>query len=143
MNGRGADDGEGASRPPSVRDSMNTEGQRPTPVRLAMDAQREEREPRELPSTRVRRTDDEEWIVRVEGRTDTGGPRDAGAPLLYLTFARAEEPEERVRETVHVGRSLETLSETELLEALDEARPYDPDWERSDLFAGTRKKRGG
>ena len=143
-SGNGGKTGGSSSRPPSAREAMGGEGQRPTPVRLSMDAEREEPEPRDPPSTSIQRGEDEEWIVRVEGRTETGGPGDAGAPLLFLTFARADEPDNRIRETVRVGRRLDGLSETELLAALEDARPYEGgEWERSDLFAGTRKKRGG
>lgn len=143
MSGNDEGTSEGPERPPSADDSGAGEGQRPTPVRLSMDAQREDPEPIEPPCTRVRRRDDEEWVVRVEGRTETGGPEDAGAPLLFLTFARAEDPQTRIREIVRVGRRLDALSEAELLDALDDARPYEGEgWERSDLFAGTRKKRG-
>lgn len=133
---------DGPRRPPSVRDSLGTEAQKPTPVREAMDATRDEPEPVELPSVHLSR-DDEEWIVRVEGRTHAGVPGDSGAPLLLLTFARAETPHERVLETLHVGRRLDRLSERQLLAALAGAHPYDGDWEPGDLFPGTRKGRKG
>lgn len=143
MSGDDRRDAESPSRPPSVRDTLGEEDARPTPVRLSMDAQRDEPEPREPPSTRLRRGEDEEWIVRAEGWAVTGGEGDAGAPLLFLTFARADDPERRLLEAVRVGRTLEDLGEDELLAALDDARPYEgAEWERSDLFAGTRRKGG-
>jgi hypothetical protein len=107
-----------------------------------MEPGREEPEPAELLSTRVTR-DDGEWIVRVEGRGKAGGSADAGVPLLFLTFARASEPDERVYEAVRVARRLDGLGEAEILSALGEARPYRRDWTRSDLFEGTRRPRGG
>lgn len=137
----GSDD-DGPRRPRSVRDSLGSESQRPTPVREAMDAGREEPQPVELPSVQVTR-DDQVWIVRVEGRAETGGPDDPGVPLLFLTFSRAEAPEKRVYEALQVGRRLDRLTEAQLLAALEEARRYDSDWERSDLFPGTRKGRRG
>lgn len=135
-----------AGRDAGGRDAADEAGDRPTPVRVSMDAQRDAPEPREPPSRRLRRGEEEreeEWIVRVEGRAETGGAGDVGTPLLFLTFARSDDPERRLRETIRVGRSLAGLSEMELQEALDGARPFEGDWERSDLFAGTRKKRGG
>lgn len=133
-------------RPSSARDAMEGEGSRPTPVRLAMDAERQTPDPVDLPSRTFSTggEEDEEWIVRVEGRAETGGVHDRGAPLLFLTFARSGEPEERVLEAIRVGRHLADLSEGALREALAAARPFEGrDWERSPLFPGTRTRRGG
>lgn len=151
MRDDGKDTGEDGRRPTPARDAAGGDaggggGDRPTPVRVSMDAQRDASEPREPPSRRLGLGEgerEEEWIARVEGRAETGGAGDTGVPLLFLTFARADDPERRLRETIRVGRSLAGLSEMELEAALAEARPFEGDWERSDLFAGTRKKRGG
>lgn len=104
----------------------------PTPVREAMDAVPPaigSASPTELPSRTFRagEDEDEEWIVRLSGVTVTGLPTDTGAPLVHLTFFRAEEPETPVREAVGVGETLEDLAEDELRDHLGRARPVDAD----------------
>lgn len=134
------------ARPAPVRQRTPTgededdDPERPTPVRQAMEAEREEPPPVEAPSLRFFR-EDEEWIVRVEGRTRSGRREDAGAPLLLLSFARAEDPDRRLREAVGIGRSLETLTPGELGRLLDASRPYREEWEGSELFPETRRDR--
>lgn len=95
----------------------------------------------EAPTASFRR-DDEEWIATVAGRTRSGGRADPGVALLFLTFARADEPDEPLFELLRPGRRLEDFSEDQLTTFLDEARPYEAEWERSRLFPGTRKERG-
>ena len=131
--------------PASVRDtddeaSDDGSSSRPTPVRLAMEPERETLQPIETPTLHFEQ-DGEEWIAREEGRTVAGFRNDGGAPLIFVTFARAEEPERRLREIVAVGRSLETLDPGRLGVLLHDARPYDDAWEGSELFPETRKSR--
>lgn len=134
------------ARPTPVRQRSTTKGdedddpERPTPVRAAMEAEREEPPPVEPPSLRFFR-EDEEWIVRVEGRTTSGRREDVGAPLLLLSFARAEAPDRRLREAVGIGRSLEALPPGELGRLLDASRPFREEWEGSELFPETRRDR--
>lgn len=134
------------ARPTPVRQRNATEGdedddpERPTPVRQAMEAEREEPPPLEPPSLRFFR-EDEEWIVRVEGRTSSGRREDPGAPLLLLSFARAEDPDRRLREVVGIGRSLEALTPGELGRLLDASRPFQEEWEGGELFPETRRDR--
>lgn len=136
-----------SARPTPVRKRESASGEggdedpdRPTPVRQAMEAEREEPPPVEAPSLRFFR-EDEEWIVRVEGRTTSGRREDAGAPLLLLSFARAEDPDRRLREVVGAGRTLEALGPDQLGRLLDASRPYREDWQGSELFPETRRDR--
>lgn len=135
------------ARPKSVRqrdatapEAEDDDPERPTPVRQAMEVEREEPPPVEPPSLRFLR-EDEEWIVRVEGRTRSGRREDAGAPLLLLSFARAEDPERRLREAVGIGRTLESLTPGDLGRLLDASRPYREEWEGTELFPETRRDR--
>lgn len=141
---------EAPARPLSVRESLPDRGPRPprpaparpTPVRKAMGPERVE-EPPEAPTVPFRHGE-EEWVARVVGRALTGLPPDPGrAPLLLLSFARADAPDEPVLEAVRVGRRLDDLSEDDLSDALAAARPHRGDqWERGELFPDTRKDRG-
>ena len=136
------------ARPRSVRESLG-EGEggaadgRPTPVRATM-APEPAQEPVEQP-TRAFQRGDEAWVARVEGRSRTGLPGDPGrAPLLLVSFAREGTGERPELEVLRVGRTLEGLTEDELLEGLDRARPYrGPQAEREELFAETRKGHPG
>ena len=130
-------------RPPSVRDLMGPSGtDRPVSVRDGTDSGRDEPVEIEVPSASLSRGD-EKWIVRVVGRAVARAGSRSGTPLLLLTFARESDPDVRVYEVLRVGRRLDALSETELLEALESATPYDADWGPLDLFAGTRRQKGG
>ena len=82
------------------------------------------------------------WRVRVEGRTITGHPPDAGASLLFLTFARDETPDAREREVLAVAGELDGLSDPELETLFRRARPYAPPSESEEIFPGTRRSRG-
>lgn len=97
---------------------------RPTPVRVAMDAPPpgDSRPTEALPSRRFEARD-EEWIVRITGRTMTGTRPDPGALLMHLTFFRAEEPESPVRELLTVNRPLDALYPEDLDEFLERSRP--------------------
>ena len=148
QGGRGRS-GSGAPRPARAgrgggsREEDDDE-KRPTPVRAAMGVAREETQPREVP-TRAFPSEAEEgegWIVREAGRTSSGQPTDPSAPLIFLTFARADEPDTPVREALAVGRSLEGLTEAELEAVLERARPLAPKTEPEEIFPGTRRSRG-
>lgn len=116
------------SRPqPAEADEEATEDDappaRPTPVRVAMDAPPpgDSRPAETLPSRRFE-VGEEEWVVRVSGRTITGTRPDAGALLMQLTFYRSEAPETPVRELLTVERPLEALYEEDLEEFLERSR---------------------
>lgn len=100
----------------------------PTPVREVMDAVPQEigpASPTELPSRRFEGEEGEAWIARLSGITVTGLPADAGAPLMHLTFFRADEPEAPVRAALGVGKALDDLGEEELRDRLRRARRVD------------------
>ncbi len=84
---------------------------------------------------------DEEWIVRVEGRSETGRASDRGASLLLLSFARAHEPDLKVLEALVPARQLDDLPPEQLREALKAAGPYVEEWSGRSFFGGTRKGR--
>lgn len=124
-------------RPPSVRDLMGPAGtDRP------VSAREDEAVEVEAPSVALSRGS-EEWIVRVEGRAVARAGSATGTPLLLLTFARETDPDVRVYEALRVGRRLDALSEADLLGALESATPYEAEWNPLDLFAGTRRQKGG
>ena len=85
---------------------------------------------------------DEQWIVRVEGRSETGRASDRGASLLLLSFARAQEPDRRVLEALVPARQLDDLHPVQLRAALSAAGPYVAEWRGRSFFGGTRKGRG-
>lgn len=97
---------------------------RPTPVRVAMDTPPpgDSRPTEALPSRRFQ-LGDEEWIVRITGRTVTGTRPDPGAHLMELTFYRAPEPDEPVRELLTVERDLDLFYDEDLGELLERSRP--------------------
>jgi len=79
--------------------------------------------------------------VRVRGRS-RGRAGHGAADLLLLGFHRPDE-DEPCRDALVVGQSLEALTPMELAAAWTRGRePRDP-FEPSDLFPGTRRKRGG
>jgi len=139
-----SDDQDPGPRPPrSVRDLMGAGGDPPTPVREAMDTEGEPNEPIESAKDRVIGSEEDEWIVRVEGRATARAGSTIGTPLLLLTFAKVTAPDDRVYETVVVGRRLDRVTESELLSALEAAGRYRKDWVPKDLFKGTRRSKGG
>jgi hypothetical protein len=65
------------------------------------------------------------WSIRVLGRA--GGSGASAVPVLLLGFWPGSEPEGDPRlERVVAGRFLETMSESDLREALSGARPWQP-----------------
>ena len=63
-----------------------------------------------------------EWIVRLTGQTSTGSASDPGAPLLHVTFYRADDPLAAVREALVPGSSIDDLFESDLNDLLSTAR---------------------
>ena len=68
----------------------------------------------------------ESWTVTVAGRVRAGHPGDAGAPLLFLVFARSDAPGEPLREALAPGTDLGRLSSHELGEIFHRARAWSP-----------------
>jgi hypothetical protein len=83
-----------------------------------------------------------EWVARAEGMSVSGRSRAQGAPLVLLTFAPAERPDEREREILWVGRDPTALHEDQLCELLARSRSFSPPSERTEIFPETvgRKK---
>lgn len=116
--------------PPSEGEGGEEEGEgarRPTPVRVAMDAPPpgDSRPTESLPARRflAGEEEEEEWIVRITGRTVSGTPPDTGAPLMELSFYRADEPDVPRRQLLTVERDLELYYDEDLGELLERARP--------------------
>lgn len=109
---------------PDEEGDDESSGPRPTPVRVAMDAPPpgDSRPASALPSRRFEARE-EEWVVRITGRTVTGTRPDPGALLMHLTFYRSDDPETPVRELLTVERPLDALYEEDLEEFLDRSRP--------------------
>lgn len=124
---RSAPHGQRERRPKGALDGGTRQ---PTPVREVMDAVPPEigpTSPTELASRRFEAEEGEKWIARLSGTTVTGLPADAGAPLLHLTFFRADEPETPVRAALGVGETLSDFGEEELRDRLRRSRPVDED----------------
>lgn len=88
--------------------------------------------------------DGECWRVTQVGRTRAGHPGDAGAPLLFLAFARSQAPESQVREALVPGTELPRLSHDQLQEAFQRSRPWSPPPpSKQDSTRGRRDRRPG
>ena len=72
------------------------------------------------------RLEGESWRVTVAGRARAGHPGDAGAPLLFLVFARSDAPREPLWEALAPGTDLGRLSNHELGEIFHRARAWSP-----------------
>ncbi len=96
---------------------------RPTPVRAAMGKSQPLKAESQAPS-RIFDLEAQRWIVRAAGATRSGTGSDTGAPLLFLTFAREEEPDRPVREAIAVASDLEALTWDELEELFARSRPF-------------------
>jgi hypothetical protein len=68
----------------------------------------------------------ESWRVTAAGRVRAGHPGDAGAPLLFLVFARSDAPGEPLWEALTPGTDLGRLSDHELGEIFHRARAWSP-----------------
>lgn len=85
-----------------------------------------------------------EWIARLAGVSASGRARPgAGAPLMLITFARANEPDVVLFELLDVGRSLDALGSDQLAELMARARPLRPSKEPEDIFSDTRARKKG
>ena len=106
-------------RPKEARDKGRPA---PRPARQALEGQAAEPASEEdLPSCQFV-SEGVEWIVRLSGRTSTGSVSDRGAPLLHLTFFRAEDPLVAVHEALLPGDSIDHLFEVDMNEVLAGAR---------------------
>ena len=79
-----------------------------------------------------------EWVARAVGLGSSGRPPGGHAPLVLLTFSLAERAEEPVLEILRVGRDLSSVSEDELPELLERARPFVRAPQRPAIFAETK-----
>jgi hypothetical protein len=79
-----------------------------------------------------------EWVARAVGLGSSGRPPGGHAPLVLVTFSLAEREEEPLLEILRVGRDLSSVSEDELQELLERARPYVRAPQRATIFAETR-----
>jgi hypothetical protein len=120
-------------------------GSRPTPVRQVMESVEEE--PRVEVESRVFLDEEEgeEWVARVEGRAGSGIIPLRVVPILELSFARTEDPEQLLRTVLCRGESLDDFREQELRALLRDARPVERKPEeppaRGSRRKGDRRKR--
>ncbi|NIR80367.1 MAG: hypothetical protein GWM92_16550 [Gemmatimonadetes bacterium] len=93
-------------------------------MRVAMDAPPpgDSRPTKALPARRFL-VGEEEWIARITGRTVSGTRPDTGAPLMELSFYRADEPDDPRRHVLTVERDLDHFYDEDLGELLERARP--------------------
>ncbi len=94
---------------------------RPTPVRESLGSGEEGGH---APQIRTFTGADQEWVAKTAGRALAGPNPDRGAPLLHLTFHRADEQDLPVREILVVGTTLEDFEDGALADLLDRARAY-------------------
>ena len=105
---RGSGRGQGRAAPRSARQTLKGQAAEPASEE-------------DLPSCQFV-SEGVEWIVRLSGRTSTGSASDRGAPLLHLTFFRADDPLVAVREALLPGDSIDHLFEADMNEVLAGAR---------------------
>lgn len=106
------------------RRETGEDAKRPTPVRVAMDAPPPgDSRPTEALPARTFLFGEEAWIARITGRTVSGTRPDAGAPLMELSFYRAEEPDDPRRRVLTVEKDLDRFYDEDLGELLARARP--------------------
>lgn len=111
---------------------------RPTPVRESLGSSDGGDR---APQIRTFTGGEREWVARTAGRALAGPGANRGAPLLHLTFHRAEEEALPVREIMVVGETLEHLSDDDLADLLGQARAYrEP--ERQERAGQKGRKRG-
>jgi len=139
--------GESASTPTPVRELMGAD---PLPARARGDG---DLPVEQEPVGAAFRAEGVDWIAEVMGKTRTGEASDSGAVLLLLGFRQVRSgsrggssvereqggPEEGApeREAWSVARSLDDLSEVQLVELLARSRPWRSPAEE-DLTAGRR-----
>lgn len=95
---------------------------RPVPARAATAGSVREPTPMADLPAQTFEAEGSSWIARLTGRTVSGAGAVSGAPLLELTFCRADAPTQPVRRTLTVGRSLEEVDAATLPGLLASAR---------------------
>lgn len=114
-------------RPRSVRELMAEEAvRRPPPARGTSERAEPKRLDAHEPVT-VRRFSDgaEEWVARISGACVYGTGPVGTAPVVSISFARADSPEETLRVALSTPNTLECASDRELRRLLERARPVD------------------
>ena len=114
----------------------------PTPVRQGLEPHPRDQIRGAEGRSRAFQAGEEEWAVRVSGRTASGRGTDPRVPLVLLFFASGAEPDRPIREILVPGRGLEELTDQELIVLLGRARPYRTDQGRKEVFPDTRMKGG-
>jgi hypothetical protein len=67
---------------------------------------------------------DREWVVSVVGMSASGVLPLRSVPIMELSFARADAPDRQLRSAIHYGTTLEGLSDQDVLECFQRARPF-------------------
>ena len=102
------------------------EDRRPVPVRAAMDAS----EPEEGDEGSLLRQfcdpkTDQEWVVRISGRSTSGVLPLRVIPLMELNFSKSEAPNAPVRRAIYQGESMDELDDAGLLLLFRSAGPFE------------------
>jgi hypothetical protein len=110
-------------------DEMEKDGvedRRPMSVRAAMEVS----EPDEEDRGSLRREfcdpkTDQDWVVRISGRSMSGVLPLRVIPLMELNFSRSEEPDVPLRRAIYQGESMDELDDSALLSLFRSAGPFE------------------
>lgn len=110
-------------------DEMENDGvedRRPISVRAAMEASEpvEEGEGSLLRQFSDPKTN-QEWVVRISGRSNSGVLPLRVIPLMELNFSKSEAPDVPVRRAIYQGESMEELDDPGLISLLRSAGPFE------------------
>jgi hypothetical protein len=113
--------------PPTEEVPVSTEddGRRPTPVRMAMEGgeeteEEDQRRPRVIEDPESGTT----WVVTVGGRSASGILPLRTVPIMELSFAKEEAPDEALKTVLCYGKQLSDVPDQDLLTCLGKSGPF-------------------
>lgn len=111
-----------------VSGSTEDDDRRPTPVRMAMEGGEDTEALEDEDQDRPRTIEDPEtstrWIVTVDGRSAGGVLPLRTIPIMELSFAKEEAPDEALNTVLCYGKSLSDISDGDLLACLGKSGPF-------------------
>ncbi len=127
-----------SDRPPGPPPSARPEGDaKPTPVRKALGDSGAGQEVAP-PSRRTFVCDGVDWVAETAGAALAGAAGDAAAMVILVLFQK-EDDKDPSKEALIPRRSLDELSELELVEAFEAAVPFRSPEARTEIFQSTRQ----
>lgn len=108
-----------------VTDAGEDDSRRPTPVRMAMDGGEEaDLEDEGVPRIIADLEDGTRWIVTVVGRSASGILPRRTVPVMELSFAKEEAPNEALKTVLCFGKDLSDVPDHDLLTCLGRSGPF-------------------